>query len=154
MKKPLTNDEKKELALALYLNTDKTQKEIAGSVGISERSMSKWVVDGEWEIQKTALSITGKSLIAAFYNQLNELNEAIRARDKGSRYPTSEEADIMSKIKASIIAIDKKNNLSTYVEVFEEFTNWLRVNDLVFTQQIIDVFTDFIFKKTRELRQK
>ena len=153
MKKNLTNKEKEDLALDLYLSTDKNQKEIAKSVGVSEKTIGKWITE-EWKLQKIALTITGKNLIAAYYSQLNELNEAINARDKGSRFPTSEEADIMSKIKSAIVAIDKKKNVSIYIEVFEEFTNWLRMKDLPFTQNVIDFFTEFLHKKTKELKSR
>jgi hypothetical protein len=153
MAKPLTVAEKKDLAYQLYLHTDLFQKEIAVRVGITEKTLSKWAEVNEWETQKTALTVTGKNLIISYYNQLNALNKCIQSRDD-RKFATLEEADIIAKIKSAIQAIDKKMDLPVYIEVFQEFTNYLKDLDLKQAQGIIDHFTAFLQIKTRELRNR
>ena len=50
--KKLTSDEKYAIAQDLFLETDKTQKEIAQIVHVTEKTLTKWKNEGEWDMLK------------------------------------------------------------------------------------------------------
>ena len=60
MNKKPDNNIKKQWAKHLYIYDNLTQKEIAAKVGITEKTLSKWVNDPKenWEMLKSSLTIT------------------------------------------------------------------------------------------------
>jgi hypothetical protein len=54
----LSRERKRELALEMYLNTDKTQKEICAIVGWTEKTFTDNKEKGQWDSLKGATTIT------------------------------------------------------------------------------------------------
>ncbi|WP_312399509.1 transposase [Chryseobacterium sp.] len=111
-RKKLTNEEKYSIAQDLYLETDKTQKEIAEIVGVTEKTLGKWKWDGEWELLKSASTVTSRKIIDNLYKRAYELSEN----------PKSKPDDII-KIANSIEKLsNKKVTVSHIINVFKDFT--------------------------------
>ena len=68
----LTNKDKKALALELYLNTDKNGKEICAIAHVTEKTFGKWKNDGDWELLKSAQTITAHNIISNLYQKAYE----------------------------------------------------------------------------------
>lgn len=58
----LSRERKRELALEMYLNTDKTQKEICEIVGWTEKTFTENKEKGVWDALKGASTITAANI--------------------------------------------------------------------------------------------
>lgn len=113
-KKGLTTDEKKSIALELYLETDKSQKEIALIVGTTEKTIGVWKQAGDWELIKQASTVTVKNIVTNLYNKAYELSTE-----------TKVDADKLVKIANTIDKLqNKKVTIAHIINVFKDFTTF------------------------------
>lgn len=145
--------QKKAQAEYLFLHTDLTAVAIAQIVNVTEKTLSAWVNANNkaWKIARTAKAITPERLIAAYYSQLNELNEMINKREEGERFPSSTEADTISKLVNQIEKLKKKHNLSSYISAIDEFTKFLNRKDANLVKQLAPFCIDFMREKANVL---
>lgn len=136
----------------LYVNTQLTQGQIADIVGVAEKTMSDWINANNkaWRTQKAARSITKERIIAGFYAQLAALNDVIAERE--TKYPTSAESDVISKITKQITVLQKEYNFGTYHTVLDEFTDWLTVRDQAMAASLTGMILDFLKTKSQKLK--
>ncbi|MDR3133528.1 MAG: DDE transposase family protein [Prevotellaceae bacterium] len=141
----LSRKQKQELAKLLYTRGGFSQKEIAEKVGVSEVTMSKWVNGPEkWDLLKTSITATREEQLRRLYLQLSEYNTHIEGREKGSRYPTSKEADAMNKIAATIEKLERETGAVDILNVSKKLLDWLRTFDLAKAQELSDLFDAFL----------
>lgn len=113
-KKGLTLDDKKAISMELFMETDKSQKEIATIVGTTEKTFTKWKVDGDWELLKQAQTITAKNIITNLYNKAYELSLADKV-----------DADKLVKLANTIEKLqNKKVSIAHIINVFKDFTTF------------------------------
>ena len=144
----LTIKQKREWAQLLYTKENLTQKEIAERVGISVQTMSKWVAKFKWDELKVSLTITREEQLKNLYRQLSEMNKAISERD-GNKYPTSAEADTITKLASAIDKLETETGLNEILSTFKEFLNWLRKFNLEEAQRLVPLFDDFVKTKLK-----
>ncbi len=71
----------KELALLIYIENSRiTNKDLAIRVGVTQKTISKWIETEKWEKKRTSLIITKQKQIHTLYNQLEELQHHISTR--------------------------------------------------------------------------
>ncbi len=70
----------KDLAKMLFVNENISQKEIAERLDVTEKTVSKWVKEGDWEKLKVSLLVTKDSQLTALYAQLQAVNDEIKIR--------------------------------------------------------------------------
>ncbi len=130
-----------------------TQEAIASWVGVSPKTLSEWVNEknGAWKIARAARSITKDNIISSWYSQLYELNESINSRPDGQKFPTSTEADTQSKISANIERLDRKNSLAFYMQVMDEFMEFLTKREPKLGQQLAMQCLEFVKHKSSKL---
>lgn len=147
----LTNEQKKEWAQLLFTREALTQKEVATRVGISEKTMSKWVNenDKQWERLRQSIIVTKEEQLRRIYEQLDELNYMISQRDKGARYANAKEADTMVKLTSAARNLETEASLSDIIEVSKRLLNWLRGFDLEKAKQMSGIIDSFIKDQTR-----
>lgn len=115
-KKTLNNDQKREISLDLYLNTDKTQKQICEIVGWTEKTFISNKDKGNWESLKGAQTITAQNIISKLYLKIEKL---INKNDDDV------EADKLIKIAKAIESLsNKKVTLSHHINCAKDFTTW------------------------------
>ncbi|MDY3352306.1 helix-turn-helix domain containing protein [Riemerella anatipestifer] len=125
-KKELNREDKKAVALDLFLDTDKTQKEIAEIVGVTEKTLTKWKLEGEWDKIKSASTITARNIIDNIYLKMHELSQSDKL-----------EADKLIKLASTIEKLsDKKVTISQIINVFKDFTTWAFGEDPELAKQI------------------
>lgn len=113
-KNGISTDDKKAIALELYLETDKSQKEIALIVGVTEKTVGTWKTAGDWELLKQAQTITTKNIIANLLAKAHELSLADKV-----------DADKLVKLAKTIETLqNKKVTISHIINVFKDFTTW------------------------------
>lgn len=140
--------QKRDLAKMLFIYENLTQKEIAERVGASEKSLSKWQLEGNWESLKVSITITKEEQLKSLYRQLAELNKAISERE-GKRFATASEADVISKLSNAIDKMESDIGVSDIVSVGKKFLTWLRRYDLTRAQEITPLFDSFIKENLR-----
>lgn len=70
----------RDLAKVLFVNDNVSQKEIAERLKVTEKTVSKWVKEGEWEKLKVSLLVTKDSQITSLYSQLQAVLDEIKTR--------------------------------------------------------------------------
>lgn len=142
-------NDKRQKAKSLYLTGQYDQKEIAEIVEISEKTISKWKQDDDWESMKTSLLTTRENELRRLYKMLNILNNDIDKKAEEDIPINSKEADAVLKLTAAIKNLEIETSIAEKVEVATEFINFLRKenNDLAkdFTKWF-DIFLNQLAK--------
>ena len=111
----LSRERKRDLALEMYLNTDKSQKEICEIVGWTEKTFTDNKEKGVWDALKGASTITAANIIRKLYLKLEDLVDADKI-----------DADALIKVTKSIEFLsNKKVTISQHINCAKEFTVWL-----------------------------
>jgi len=111
----LSRERKRDLALEMYLNTDKSQKEICEIVGWTEKTFTENKEKGQWDSLKGASTITAANIIKKLYLRLEKLVDADKI-----------DADALIKVTKSIEFLsNKKVTISHHINCAKEFTIWL-----------------------------
>jgi transposase len=137
---------KKEHARLLFTQEKLSQKEIAERVCVSEQTITKWVNadKGEWKRLRQSLVVTKSEQLSRIYEQLDELNLAIRQQPEGKRYASTKEADTLVKLTAAAKNLESDASIADTVEVSKRFLNWLRPLAPNKAKEIAAMFDDFI----------
>ncbi len=139
MKSELSKSDKKDLAMHLFYDTDKSQKEIADLLGISERTMSQWKQAGMWEEIKQAQTATSKAIIVNLYKRIFDL----------STQPNK--ADEIVKLSSAVERLkDQKITLPQYINAFTDLCKHLISINHPLLKEINKIQNDFILKKINE----
>jgi DNA-binding XRE family transcriptional regulator len=137
---------RKTLAKQLYTKDGvTTQKELAERVGISEKTIGKWVADEKWETERSSLLLTRDYELRRVYKQFTALNDSIEKRPDGSRFPSVKEADILVKLSAAINRLETELSLSQAIEVCTQLVNFVRPENLA-EAKIVMKWADFMLK--------
>lgn len=137
-------DQRKELAKLLYVNEQLTQREIAQRVGVSEKTFSRWVNEGQWRKLRQSLLVTKEEQLRRIYEQIDELNTAIASREPGQRYANTKDADTLSKLTSAAKNLESEASISDIVSVAKRFLNWLRPLDIEKAKDISSLIDAFI----------
>lgn len=76
----LKKTQEREFARVLFVSENLSQKDISERVGITEKTLAKWIVEGDWKKLKKSLLNTRKSNLSLLYDQLDWLNNHIATR--------------------------------------------------------------------------
>ncbi|MBQ9231570.1 MAG: DUF1804 family protein [Prevotella sp.] len=143
----LTNTQKKDWARTLYLRENLTQQEIADRVGVSRKTVNRWVGDGKWEEHKAGLTITREQQIANLYRQVAAINRTIEEKPEGERYASPSEADILSKLSSAIKKMEVEAGIAEIISVLMGFIDFIRPMDLDKAKEITRLADNYIKSK-------
>lgn len=143
----LKSKDKQEWAKTLFVKEHLTQKEIASRVGTTESTIGKWKEKFGWEKLKASYTISKPEQLQRIYEQINELTAEIKNKPEGKRYASSKEADILNKLAVAAQKLEADAGVDDIINVFIEFLEWLRPQDLSKAQEISKLQDEFI--KTR-----
>jgi len=136
-----------EYAKTLYLdtNTSLSIKEIAERVGVRANTVSGWVKKHKWDKLRKSLMVTRKKLISDLYDQLEWLNNEIKARE--SKVATPKEANSIAVITSSIKRLETETSIAQVYEVATEFLDFIKPQDPKLYKHLIPLFDAFIHTK-------
>ncbi|MCX8482126.1 MAG: hypothetical protein ORN50_00995 [Crocinitomicaceae bacterium] len=137
----MKNDEKRELARNLYVKSDFTRKQIAAQVVVTEKTLRKWIDEGEWDKMKDSLQITRPRLLQDAYSQLAKINTYINEKLDG--IPNKELSDAKAVIRKEIETFSDQP-IHKYIEVFEEFISYLAKTQPASVQEFAKLSQEFI----------
>lgn len=142
----LTIEQKKDYARQLYLGDSSiTQAEIADRVGVSKKTICKWVKDGKWEELQTSLLVDKEVQLARLYRQLKNWNDAVENRKEGEQFLLSKEADAVVKITASIKNLETETNIAEKMAAGKEFLSFVRkTSGFEMSKEVAKLFNAYI----------
>lgn len=144
---PITKKEERNYAQILYVNENLTAKEIAKRVGVTQKTMGRWLKAGKWDQLRKSMLVTKQKMIVMLYDQLEAINNDIAKRD--SPIPTSKEADTISKLTTSIQRLEVEASIGETIEVAKSFIDFVRGYDLELAKDITDHFDSYIQYKMK-----
>lgn len=125
----------------LFINTDKTQKEICEIVGWSERTFTSYKNKENWEEIRSATLLSPNVIIRNLYKKL-----ADETADGKSIDP-----DKIAKLASSIEKLsDRRNTISAIINVFKEFTAFLMPLNSNLAKEVNTYQKQFIDHKLNE----
>ncbi len=139
--------DQKDLARTLFISTALSQKDICTKVGITEKTMSKWVNDGKWESQKKALTTTRAEQLALMYDILGKMNAAAKLALEDDDPATNPDSDGIIKIAAAIHKLEKEAGVGEMIQTGLALLKFVQREDLDAAKVINKWFYIFIQDK-------
>ena len=140
-----TIEDKKYLAKILFTREKLDQKLVAKRVGVSEKTISNWVNEYNWKSLRSRLLIGKEEVLNNLYEQMANLNEAIRNKNTGQKYGDTKEADILIKYTASIRNLETELAIADLVESGIRFIKHLQqVGTMEQVVETADLWNSFI----------
>lgn len=131
----------RELARELFLATNKTAKEIAELVGVTEQTLARWRRDDGWDKVKGASSLTADRLMANLHNAAFVLSE---------QHPL--DVDKLAKLANSIEKLKPgKLSLTNILQSLTALNNFiLNRGDLGLARELKEIQSQFIDSYVKE----
>src|SRR6202012_1464035 len=124
-------------ARELYFGSGKTQKEIAQSVGVHEKTVYRWIKQDAWDQLKQASMAMPVIIADNMCNQLIALQNSIAEREEGKRIPTMQEAEIMRKLVNCITKLKDHPSLGQNIQMMMNFSLYVGTHDLDFNKKLM-----------------
>lgn len=135
--------DKQYLAKILFTREHLDQKVIAKRVGVSEKTMSKWVNEFDWKKLRNRLLLSKDNEIGRLYEQLENLNNLIEASQ--NKHADSKQADILIKYSAAIKNLETELGIGQLVDSGIRFVKYLqKVGTLEQVMEFSDLWNAFI----------
>lgn len=137
--------DKQYLAKILYTSQKLDQKVIAKKISVSEQTISKWVNAFGWKNLRNRMLVSKDEVLTNLYEQLSELNAAIKEKPEGHRYANSKEADSLIKLTASIRNLETELAIADLVEGGIRFIRHLqKVGTIEQVMEISELWHSFL----------
>lgn len=136
-------EDKKYLAKILFTREQLDQNIVAARVGVSEKTMSKWVNEYNWRDLRKRLLITKEQELNNLYEQLEALNTIIRA--SATKHADSKQSDIQIKLTASIRNLESDLAIADLIESGTRFIKYVqKVGTFEQVMEMSDMWNSFI----------
>lgn len=117
---------KKSLAFTLYVDNGFEQKLIAEKIGVTEKTISKWKQEGNWEDSRqearTGISKRRKRILATLDNVLANIEQ----REPPKNVPDTKESDTITKLTAAIQNLETELSLAHISEAGKQFVSYVQ----------------------------
>ena len=134
----------KQKAEELFLNTEKTQKEIADAVGIDPKTLYRWMQQGQWRELKSATRRMPSVLVENIYAQLDDINYGIAQRERGNRHPTKDESLTINRLVNCIAKVKKQTSQGQNTEFLMNFINYVQPKNDVLAKTLTEYGSAFL----------
>ena len=137
--------DKQYLAKVLYTREKLEQKIIAKKVGVTEKTIGKWVNDFGWKNLRNRLLIGKEEVLNNLYEQIGNLNQAIAQKNTGEKYGDTKQADILIKYTASIRNLETELAIADLVESGIRFMKYIQqVGTMEQVMETADLWNSFL----------
>lgn len=138
-------DAKRTLAYTLYTENGFEQKLIAEKIGVSEKTISKWKQEGNWEADReearTGISKRRKRLLTTLDNMLSQIEE----REPPLNVPNAKESDTINKITSAIQKLETELSLAHKTETGKQFVTYVqKVYGKDEAVKVVDLWHEFL----------
>jgi transcriptional regulator with XRE-family HTH domain len=140
-----TMADKQYLAKILFTREKLEQKLIAKKVGVSEKTISKWVNEFNWRSLRDRLLVGKEEVLNNLYEQISNLNRAIQDKNVGEKYGDTKQADILIKYTASIRNLETELAIADLVESGIRFIKYVQqVGTIEQVMEISELWNQFL----------
>ncbi len=119
-------DRKKRLAYTLYVENGFEQKVIASITGISERSISKWKTEQNWEADKEEARMGFEQQRRRIRKQIDNVLNQIELREAPFNIPDSKEGDIINKLADAAKKLQTELSFAHKAESGKQFIQYIQ----------------------------
>jgi transposase len=119
-------ERKKRLAYTLYVDNGFEQKVIADITGISERSISKWKQENDWEGDKQEARMGFEKQRKRIRKQIDTLLTKIEEREEPDNVPTSSEGDVINKLADAAKKLQTELSFAHKAEAGKQFIQYVQ----------------------------
>ncbi len=136
----------KKHAKKLFLdpNAKETREEIANRVGITTKTLTKWIEEGNWERLKTSLATSKSQALQDFYEELNAINTVIKNRPEGEQFASFKEAQQRRQLIKDIKAFETETSIAEIYEVGRNFLDFLKSQNEELFKSVIPFYDAFL----------
>jgi hypothetical protein len=138
----------KEYAKLLFTQSNESQKVIAARVGVTEKTIGKWVAEGMWHSYRKSLLTSKKDQLSRLYDILSNVTSSIEETKEGTGSPAM--ADMMIKYTAAIRNLEIETNTAQIMDAMKMFITWLLNNDAEQARKIIELADAFIQERLKQ----
>lgn len=119
-------DKKKRLAYTLFVENGFEQKVISEITGISEKSISKWKLEGNWDADKEEARMGFEPQRKRIRKQFDALLNIIDNRPHPDNVPNSKEADILNKLADAVKKLQTELSFQHKAEAGKQFIQYVQ----------------------------
>ena len=137
----MAKQEQREHARLLYVNERITLKEVPERVNVTEKTIGKWCKEDNWDDLRKSLLSTRQAQITRWYKMLDTVTSVIESRNN---IPTSQEADMMSKVTGNIKSLEVEIGLGEIVETGKKLITFIQQVNLDDAKLFKNYFDEYI----------
>lgn len=137
-----TKNDLRDVAQTLFMQ-GYSQKEIAKKLGKAEQTVSRWSKEENWKTKKTNILMSKDSRLSELYEELNEFNRMIKAKE-GFKIATAAEADARRKLIRDIKDLETKYNLAETIQIGLDLTAFIRETDFDTALIVLNWYDSFV----------
>jgi transposase len=142
-------ERKKRLAYTLYVENGFEQKVIAQITGITEKSISNWKVEGNWEADKEEARMGFEQQRRRIRKHIDTLLTQVEERDPPHNVPNSKEADVLSKLTASAKALQTELSFAHKAEAGKQFIQFIQqVHGQQKAIEVVELWHEYLMSTT------
>lgn len=119
-------ERKKRLAYTLFVENGFEQKVIAGITGISEKSISKWKADGNWDADKEEARMGFEQQRRRIRKQIDRMLDIIEEREAPDNVPNSKESDTINKLADAAKKLQTELSFAHKAEAGKQFIQYIQ----------------------------
>ena len=144
--KIMAKEKEKEIALALFVNTDMTQKLIAERLDVSEKTIGSWVEKGAWEKMKLAKQTSMTETVSNLRELLKMKVEENKLKMNDKTFCKADSDQVLDLAK-TIEILENEMPLRSYIQVLEEFLQYVPRSEKKDRETIVRWQTEFLTNK-------
>lgn len=147
-KQSMSIEAKKDFAKLLYTREQLDAKVVAERVGVTEKTVGRWVADGDWKKLRTRLLVTKQQQLDLIYDQIENLNRQIAESEQG--FADSKQADIMVKYATTIRTLENDLGMGEIIDVGIMFIKHIQaIASHETTLQVMELWQSFVATKQK-----
>ncbi len=137
--------QQQQQAKELYLGSGYTQKQIANTVGVTEKTIYRWMKKEEWDGLKKQSFAAPAVMVNHLYSEVIELQNRIASREEGNRFPTHQEAEIIRKLITCIDKLGIAHSQDTNKQIFMNFATYMLKADNDFSKKLVEYAETYLW---------
>lgn len=134
---------KKPQAKKLFVENGYTGKEIHDLLGISEKGISKWRTDENWDEERAMYATTPEAIIQYLFSEINLIKDSAKDETGKRRALDTKEINALSVISTSIQKVRGNVSPQIVMQVLNGFNIYLQSVDLELAKKLTDYIAEY-----------